>query len=187
MKNKGNLLVLSGPSGVGKGTVVMRLLEKDENLVLSVSATTRQKREGEEDGVHYFFVSKEEFERKIENGEMLEFTQYNGNYYGTIRSYVEKFIQNGKTVLLEIEVDGASQIKKKIPQAVTVFLTAPSEEEVERRLRKRNTESEEAILKRLAIAKSEMAHASEYDYVVCNDDVENAADRILNILSNTNN
>jgi len=182
MENKGKLLVLSGPSGVGKGTVVKRLLEKDANLALSVSATTRQIREGETHGVHYFYITRDEFENKIKNDEMLEYTQYNGNFYGTIQGYVEELQQMGKTVLLEIEVDGAAQIKKKLPEAVTVFLTAPSVEEVERRLRKRNTESEEVIMKRLAIAQSEMAHAPEYDYVVCNDDVENAADRIIEIL-----
>ena len=181
--NKGKLLVLSGPSGVGKGTVVQRLLELDDNLALSVSATTREIRPGEVDGVHYFYISREEFEQKIKNDQMLEFTRYNGNYYGTIQNHVEEFLKNGKTVILEIEVDGARQIKKKIPEAVTVFLTAPSEAEVERRLRKRNTEDEETIQKRLKIAIDEMKKADSYDFVVCNDDVENAANRILDILN----
>ena len=181
--NKGKLLVLSGPSGVGKGTVVQRLLELDDNLALSVSATTREIRPGEVDGVHYFYISREEFEQKIKNDQMLEFTRYNGNYYGTIQNHVEEFLKNGKTVILEIEVDGAGQIKKKIPEAITVFLTAPSEAEVERRLRKRNTEDEETIQKRLKIAIDEMKKADSYDYVVCNDDVENAANRILDILN----
>lgn len=182
MENKGKVIIISGPSGVGKGTVVKRLLEKDKNIAVSISATTRQRREGEEHGVHYFYITREEFEDNIKNDRMLEYTQYNGNYYGTLQSHVRELQENGKTVILEIEVDGATQIKKKLPDAITVFMVAPSEEEVERRLRKRNTECEEVIQKRLAIAKGEMEHAKEYDYVVCNDDVDNAADRILDIL-----
>ena len=182
MENRGKVIIISGPSGVGKGTVVRHLLTLDEKIAVSISATTRQKREGEENGVHYFYITREEFEDNIKNDRMLEYTQYNGNYYGTLKSHVRDLQDNGKTVILEIEVDGAMQVKKKLPDAITVFMTAPSVEEVERRLRGRNTESEEVIQKRLAIAKGEMAHAAEYDYVVCNDSVENAANRILDIL-----
>ena len=182
MENKGRLVVLSGPSGVGKGTIVKKLLGENSSLALSVSATTRLRREGEKHGVHYFYISKEEFEKKIENNEMLEYTRYNGNYYGTIQSHVEDLLNEGKTVLLEIEVDGASQIKKKLPDALSIFINAPSDEEIERRLRNRNTEDEEAIQRRLAIAKTEMQHADEYDYIVCNDDIDIAAKQILEII-----
>lgn len=180
--NKGKILVLSGPSGVGKGTVVKELLEKEKSCVLSVSATTRPSRQGEIEGVHYFFITKEDFESKIENGEMLEYTRYNNNYYGTIKSHVQDFLDNGKNVILEIEVDGATQIKKKCPEAITVFLTAPSEDEVERRLRKRNTEDEETIKKRLEIAKGEMKMAKYYDFSVVNDNIENAVNELIKII-----
>ncbi len=180
--SKGKILIISGPSGVGKGTVVQELLNKDKGTVVSVSATTREAREGEIDGVHYFFITKEEFAKKIENDEMLEFNRYNDNYYGTIKSHVDELLSMGKNVLLEIDVNGAYQIKNKRPDAITVFLTAPSIEEVERRLRKRNSEDEETIQNRLEIAKSEMKHAEEYDYIVCNDSLENAVNKIIEIL-----
>ena len=180
--NKGKILVLSGPSGVGKGTVVKELLEKEKSCVVSVSATTRAARQGEIDGVHYFFITKEEFESKIEKGEMLEYTRYNNYYYGTIKSHVQSFLDDGKNVILEIEVDGATQIKKKCPEAITVFLTAPSEDEVERRLRKRNTEDEETIKKRLEIAKGEMKMAKHYDFSVVNDSIENAVNELIKII-----
>lgn len=182
MENKGKLVVFSGPSGVGKGTIMKKLLQADEKIALSVSATTRKRREGEEHGVHYFYITKEEFEQKIRNNEMLEYTSYNGNFYGTIQSHVEELLDNGKTVMLEIDVDGAAQIKKKFPDALSVFVTAPSVEEIERRLRFRNTEDDEAIKNRIAIAKNEMTHANEYDYIVCNDDVDAAANKILEII-----
>lgn len=180
--NKGKILIISGPSGVGKGTVVEELLKKDNGTVVSVSATTRAPRDGEVDGVHYFFISKAEFIKKIENEEMLEFNKYNDNYYGTMNDYVQSILEKGKNVLLEIDVNGAYQIKNKRPDAITVFLTAPSVEEVERRLRKRNSEDEETIKNRLEIAVSEMKHAENYDYIVCNDSVENAVDKIIEIL-----
>lgn len=182
MENKGKLVVLSGPSGVGKGTIVKKLLKENSSLALSVSATTRSPREGEVHGVHYFYITKEEFEKKIQNNEMLEYTSYNGNYYGTIQSHVEELLENGKTVLLEIEVDGAMQISRKLPEALSIFINAPSDEEIERRLRNRNTEDEEAIQRRLAIAKAEMKYADEYDYIVCNDDIDVAAKEILEII-----
>lgn len=181
--NKGKILILSGPSGVGKGTVVQYLVNNNPNIVLSVSATTREPREGEIDGVHYFFISKEDFAKKIENDEMLEFNEYNENYYGTIKSHVNDLLKQGKHVLLEIDVNGAYQVKNKCPEAITVFLIAPSEAEIERRLRKRNTEDEETIKARLQIAVDEMKHADSYDHIVCNDSIENASEKILNILN----
>ncbi len=181
--SKGKILVLSGPSGVGKGTVVQRILEMDDNVTLSISATTRAMREGEQEGVHYFYISHAEFEKKLKNNEMLEYNSYNGNYYGTLKSYVDSLLVSGKHVLLEIDVNGAFQIKEKRPEAVTVFLTAPSVEEIERRLRKRNTETEDVIAERLRIAKQELLHAPDYDFIVCNDDVDGAAQQILDILN----
>lgn len=181
--NKGKILVISGPSGAGKGTVVNRLLELDDSVVLSISATTRGKREGEEHGVHYFYISKEEFLSKIDNDELLEYNCYNGNYYGTLKSYVDSLIESGKNVILEIDVNGGFQIKQKRPDTILIFLTAPSIEEIERRLRKRNTESEETIKKRLEIAKSEIERSKEYDYIVCNEDVDKSAYNIIEIIN----
>ncbi len=183
--NKGKVLILSGPSGVGKGTVVNKLLETSDNVTLSISATTRKPRENEIDGVHYFYISREDFEEKIKNNELLEYNLYNGNYYGTLKSYVESLQAEGKHVILEIDVNGGRQIKQRTPDAITVFMTAPSDEEVERRLRSRGTETEEVILKRLEIAKKEKKQAEDdnYDFFVCNDTVESAVQRLLDILN----
>lgn len=181
--NKGKILILSGPSGVGKGTVVKQLLAHEPNLVLSVSATTRAPREGEVHGVDYFYISHAQFETKIQNDELLEYNRYGQNYYGTLKSFVDDCLAQGKSVLLEIDVNGARQIKQKRPEAISVFLTAPSKEEIERRLRRRGTESEQEIAQRLRIAAQEMSHASEYDYMICNDTVEGAVERILTILA----
>jgi len=181
--NKGKVLILSGPSGVGKGTVVNKLLETVDNVTLSISATTRKPRTGEIDGVHYFYISREDFEDKIKNDQLLEYNLYNGNYYGTLKSYVESLQAEGKHVILEIDVNGGRQIKEKTPDAITVFMTAPSDEEIERRLRNRNTETEEAILKRLEIAKKERQQAADYDFFVCNDTIESAVNQLIDILN----
>ena len=181
--NKGKVLILSGPSGVGKGTVVNKLLETVDNVTLSISATTRQPRCGEIDGVHYFYISREDFEEKIKNDQLLEYNLYNGNYYGTLKSYVESLQAEGKHVILEIDVNGGRQIKERTPDAITVFMTAPSDEEIERRLRNRNTETEEAILKRLEIAKKERQQAADYDFFVCNDTIESAVNQLIDILN----
>ena len=181
--NKGKVLILSGPSGVGKGTVVNKLLETADNVTLSISATTRKPRIGEIDGVHYFYISREDFEDKIKNNELLEYNLYNGNYYGTLKSYVESLQAEGKHVILEIDVNGGRQIKERTPDAITVFMTAPSDEEIERRLRNRNTETEEAILKRLEIAKKERQQAADYDFFVCNDTIESAVNQLIDILN----
>ena len=168
--NKGIVIVISGPSGSGKGTVVEQLRKIYPNAGVSVSATTRQKRTGEVDGVHYHYKSREEFEKLIESGEVLEHTTYNGNYYGTLRSEAEKIVNSGRDLILEIEVDGAGQIKKLLGDECTaVMLIAPDHKELERRLRGRGTDTEEAILNRLATARKEISLAPMYDYIVVNE------------------
>ena len=183
--NKGLVIVISGPSGSGKGTVVEQLRKIYPNAGVSVSATTRQKRTGEVDGVHYHYKSREEFEKLIESGEVLEHTTYNGNYYGTLRSEAEKIVNSGRDLILEIEVDGAGQIKKLLGDECTaVMLIAPDYAELERRLRGRGTDSEEAILNRLATARKEISLAPMYDYIVVNESgkVEECAENIVAII-----
>lgn len=183
--NKGIVIVISGPSGSGKGTVVEHLRKIYPNAGVSVSATTRQKRTGEVDGVHYHYKSREEFEKLIESGEVLEHTTYNGNYYGTLRSEAEKIVNSGRDLILEIEVDGADQIKKLLGDECTaVMLIAPDYAELERRLRGRGTDSEEAILNRLATARKEISLAPMYDYIVVNENgkVEECAENIVAII-----
>ena len=183
--NKGIVIVISGPSGGGKGTVVEQLRKIYPNAGVSVSATTRQKRTGEVDGVHYHYKSREEFEKLIESGEVLEHTTYNGNYYGTLRSEAEKIVNSGRDLILEIEVDGAGQIKKLLGDECTaVMLIAPDHKELERRLRGRGTDSEEAILNRLATARKEISLAPMYDYIVVNENgkVEECAENIVAII-----
>lgn len=183
--NKGIVIVISGPSGSGKGTVVEQLRKIYPNAGVSVSATTRQKRTGEVDGVHYHYKSREEFEKLIESGEVLEHTTYNGNYYGTLRSEAEKIVNSGRDLILEIEVDGAGQIKKLLGDECTaVMLIAPDYAELERRLRGRGTDSEEAILNRLATARKEISLAPMYDYIVVNENgkAEECAENIVAII-----
>ena len=183
--NKGIVIVISGPSGSGKGTVVEQLRKIYPNAGVSVSATTRQKRTGEVDGVHYHYKSREEFEKLIEIGEVLEHTTYNGNYYGTLRSEAEKIVNSGRDLILEIEVDGAGQIKKLLGDECTaVMLIAPDHKELERRLRGRGTDTEEAILNRLATARKEINLAPMYDYIVVNENgkVEECAENIVAII-----
>ena len=183
--NKGIVIVISGPSGSGKGTVVEQLRKIYPNAGVSISATTRQKRTGEVDGVHYHYKSREEFEKLIESGEVLEHTTYNGNYYGTLRSEAEKIVNSGRDLILEIEVDGAGQIKKLLGDECTaVMLIAPDHKELERRLRGRGTDTEEAILNRLATARKEISLAPMYDYIVVNENgkAEECADNIVAII-----
>lgn len=170
---KGLLIIFSGPSGCGKGTIVQEII-KDENFCLSVSATTRQPREGEINGVHYHFLSREEFQSRIDSGTMLEYAQYCDNFYGTPADMVEKMRNEGKNIILEIEVQGALQVMKKCPDAVTIFVLPPSISELERRLHKRGTEAEEVIAKRIARAKEEIPLAENYKYVMMNDALETA-------------
>ena len=183
MSERGLLIVLSGPSGVGKGTVRKAIFESDDNdFQYSVSMTTRQKREGEVEGVDYYFRTREEFEALIEAGEMLEYAEYVGNYYGTPLAYVEKLRNEGKNVLLEITVEGAVQVKQKCPDALSIFIIPPSMDELERRIRGRKSEPEEIIQQRLAKATKEMQMLGQYKYVICNDDVDLAAELISIII-----
>ena len=183
LNQQGLLIVLSGPSGVGKATVRKALFEMDDhNFTYSVSMTTRKPRVGEVDGVDYYFVSEEEFERRIKQGRFLEFAKFVGNYYGTPMDEVEKMIQDGAEVVLEIEVEGAMQVKAKMPDAVLIFIAPPSYDALKTRLLRRGTEPEDIISERLNKAHRELTLAAGYDYIVINDDVENAADRIKAII-----
>lgn len=183
MANKNGVLVLfSGPSGVGKDTVLEIVLNKDKSLQRSISLTTRDMRENEVDGKDYYFITKDKFNNMIENGEVLEFAQYGKNFYGTPKAPVDKWLSEGKTVILKIEVQGAQQIKKLYPDAVGIFVLPPSMTELENRLRSRGTEDEEDILKRLEIADSEVKMSKDYDYTVINDDLDSASDDVLAII-----
>ena len=183
MTNKGLLIVLSGPSGVGKGTILKEFTNDPElKLAFSVSMTTREKRPGEVEGVNYFYVTKERFEQAKQNGELLECAEFVGNCYGTPLHEVERLRNEGKNVLLEIEVQGAKQVVEKVPDALTIFIVPPSMEELEKRIRGRGTESEEVIASRLNKARSELQLADQYQYVVCNDDIHTAANKITTII-----
>ena len=183
MKEKGLLIVLSGPSGVGKGTVRKELFSQDDTAFeYSISMTTRQPREGEVDGVDYFFKTKEEFEQLIEEGKLLEYAQFVGNYYGTPVDYVRETIEQGKDVFLEIEVQGARQVREKFPEALFIFLAPPSLSELKNRIVGRGTETEEVIINRLQTAKEEIEMMDLYDYVVENDTVQSACDKIKAIV-----
>lgn len=180
--SKGKLVVISGASGVGKGTVLGIMMKKREDLKFSVSATTRSPRPSETDGVHYYFVTKEQFEEMIATGQMLEYSAHAANYYGTPRAQAEEKMQTG-SVLLDIEPNGAGQVKKAAPDAVLVFIMPPSMEELERRLRGRGDTSEEQIAMRLERAVWEMEQRHWYDHVVVNDDAERCAEEILKIIA----
>lgn len=181
-KKRGELIVLSGPSGVGKSTVIADVLNKCPNIHFSVSYTTRLPRTGEVDGVNYNFVSLEEFNRMITDGELLEFAQYVGNYYGTSLRVIRDKLENGVDVLLDIEVQGAAAVREKCPDAIMIFIAPPSLEELSNRLRGRSTDSEEVILNRLKQAQHECAKMPYYDYIVVNDDVATTSEEIRAIL-----
>ncbi len=179
--SKGKLVVISGPSGVGKGTILGKMMEKDKSLSFSVSATTRDPRPGEVDGVHYYFITKEQFEDWIAKGEFLEYDAHAANYYGTPRRQAEDKQKNG-SVLLDIEPKGAEQVKKAAPEAVLVFIMPPSIEELERRLRGRGDTPEDQIQMRMERALWEIEQRVWYDYIVVNDDADRCAQEILDIL-----
>ena len=177
----GRLFVISGSSGVGKGTVINEFLRRHSDFKLSISCTTRGKREGEEHGVNYFFLSQEEFKKCVENNEFLEWAEFSGNCYGTKKEFVENCLSKGENLIIEIDTKGALNVKKIMPEATLIFIAPPSVEELEARLRGRHTETEEAIQKRLASIKSEIENSKQYDYVVVNDTVENAVKKIEEI------
>ena len=180
----GNLYVISGSSGVGKGTVIKEFLRKHPEFKLSVSCTTRAPREGEVDGVNYFFLSKDEFQRRINNGDFLEWAEFSGNMYGTGKDYVEKTLNAGHDLILEIDTKGALNVKSIMPEAKLIFILPPSMEELESRLRGRKTESEEAIQKRLASTKLEIENSKNFDYQIVNDSIEQALNDLEKILMN---
>lgn len=179
---RGLLIVVSGPSGCGKGTVLGGIVE-EMGLCYSVSATTRPMREGEKDGVNYHYLTEEQFERLIAEDKVLEYTTYCGNYYGTLRDEVESRRSQGQDVLLEIEVVGAANVKRLCPDAVLVFIAPPSVAELERRLRKRGTETDEVIAKRVAEAEREIRCADQYDYIVVNGELEKAVDDVKSVIN----
>lgn len=182
IEEKGILFILSGPSGVGKGTVRKKLFEEASELQYSISMTTRGMRPGESDGVDYFYKSTEEFESLIEQNQLLEYAKYVDNYYGTPRAYVEKTLEEGKDVFLEIEVQGALQVKENFPEGVFIFLFPPSLEELKNRIVNRGTESSELVLNRLKEARKEIEMMDAYDYVVVNDKVELAVQKVKSII-----
>ncbi len=182
MSEKGKLLVISGPSGAGKSTVVFKAIEGRADICFSTSVTTRSPRPGEVNGREYFFVDFERFREMVENDELLEHAEYVANRYGTPRAYVEQRLNEGMNVVLDIEVQGARQVRKKMPEAVLIFIAPPSLEELERRLRGRGTDTEAAIEGRLIRARQEFQEADFYDYLIVNDDVEKAAAKLNAII-----
>ena len=181
-KKRGTLIVISAPSGAGKGTVISNLLEKENNLWLSVSATSRAPRTNDIEGETYYFYSKEEFENKIKEGYFLEYAEYAGNYYGTPKKFIEEKLNEGIDVILEIEIQGAMQIKNLISESIFIFIMPPTLEELKRRLVGRNTDSKEKIIERFKIAYKEINEVSKYNYVVVNDEVDNAVSKIEAII-----
>ncbi len=180
---KKKLFVISGSSGVGKGTVLKGFLNKHPEFMLSISCTTRKPRKGEIDGVNYFFLSKDDFQDCIANNKFLEWAEFAGNFYGTKKKYIEQCLTDGKDVILEIETNGALQVKEKMPEAVLIFIAPPSLEALESRLRGRHTEDEAAIQKRLNEVKKELESAKKYDYNVVNDDLEKAISELEQIIA----
>jgi guanylate kinase len=182
-QKRGTLIVLSGPSGVGKSTVIAELLTQRKDIYFSVSFTTRSPRPGEVDGVNYNFVDRPEFERMIQNNELLEYAEYVGNYYGTSLKVIQDHLEQGVDVLLDIEVQGAAKVKERCPEAVLIFVIPPSLEELAHRLQSRNTDAEDVIAKRLERAREECGEISKYDYLVVNDSVVAAVGEIVSILT----
>ena len=181
-KKQGLLIVISAPSGAGKGTIINELLGKNDNLWLSISATSRPKRTNDIEGVTYYFYDKDEFENKIKDDYFLEYALYAGNYYGTPKKYIQEHLDKGQDVILEIEIQGAMQIKKLIPEALFIFIMPPSLKELKKRLVGRGTDTKKKILERFKIAYQEMNEVTKYNYVVVNDDITEATDKILAII-----
>ena len=183
MKHRGILIVVSGFSGAGKGTLMKELLKTYDNYALSVSMTTRKPRPGEEEGKSYFFVDKDTFEETIAKDGLIEYASYCGNYYGTPREYVEACLDNGRDVILEIEIQGALKVKEKFPEALLLFIMPPSAEELKRRLEGRGTESEEVICQRIARAAEEAEGIENYDYIIINDKLDDCVKEMHSIIS----
>ncbi len=181
-KDKGLLVVLSAPAGCGKDTVLAEVKKADGNVKQSISMTTRLPREGEKDGVDYYFTSQDDFENKIKEDGFLEYVKYGVNYYGTPKKTIEEMVDSGKTVILKIEVEGAGNVRKIYPDAVSIFIMPPSFSELSRRLKNRGTETEEDICRRLKIAEDEMQRAKEYNYIVINDDLSVCVNDVLSII-----
>ena len=179
---RGSLIVLSGPSGCGKQSVCERLNEYNNNFWVSVSCTTRKPRLGDEDGITYYFISEEEFKKKIDNDEFLEYNYYNGNYYGTLKANIEKYLEEGVDVILEVDVNGALSIKHKIKEAIFIFLMPPTMKDLILRLKKRGSESNDKIISRIKTAYNEINEVSKYNYVIVNDEVDNAARKMNSII-----
>ena len=182
MANQGILIVLSGPSGAGKGTICQELLRSYPELNYSISATTRAPRIGEQNGVNYWFISRAEFQRMIENDQLLEWAEVYGNFYGTPYHHIAELLNSGKDVVLEIDTQGATQIKKKFPQGVCIYIAPPSLDELAKRIYKRGTDSLENIKTRLSSANVELKYVHNYDYVIVNDEVKNATAKIIAII-----
>ncbi len=176
------LFVLSGSSGVGKGTVLKGFLEKNPNFMLSISCTTRNPRPGEIDGVNYFFISKDEFENCIKENKFLEWAEFAGNFYGTKKKYIKQCLDEGKDIILEIDTQGALQVKKQMPEAVLIFICPPSYEALEKRLRGRHTEDEATIQKRLEQVKTELERAEKFDYRIVNDNLDDAINELSRVI-----
>ena len=183
MKNPKKLIIITGPSGVGKGTVVKAILKKDINIWLSISATTRKPRNGEEDGKDYYFLTTKKFKEMINNEMFLEWAKFAGNYYGTPIESIKEKIKDGYKVILEIEVEGACQVRERFPNIISIFLLPPDKNELEKRIRNRGTDNEESILKRLERADFEMISSKDFDYVLKNYEIDKTADEILKIIS----
>jgi len=182
VSRRGLLIIVSAPSGTGKGAIIKKLIEKDDNIKYSISCTTREPRKNEVDNVNYFFVNRENFEKMIISKQLIEWDEYIGNYYGTPKKYIEKMTDKGKDVILEITVEGAVNVKELWEDAVMIFLLPPSLKELKRRIVGRNTEAENIIEKRMNKAKHELEYVSDYEYVVINDNLEHATNEVLGII-----
>lgn len=187
MRKKGILVVVSGPSGVGKGTILRKLVDENESMRFAVSATTRKPRVGEEEGKSYFFKTEEEFKSMIDNGELLEWVSYCGNFYGKPRKYIEETLNLGYDVIVEVEVEGAENIRKAYPDSLSVFIVPPSFEDLEQRLRNRGTETADVMNNRIKRAKEEMKRAKSYDYQIVNSSVDRAVSELVNIIERAKN
>jgi len=182
INQKRKLFVVSGSSGVGKNTLINQVLQRNSEIAFSISYTTREKRDGEVDGVNYFYVSKEEFKQSVLNDEFLEWAEFSGNYYGTKREAVKKTLSDGKDIILEIDTQGAIQVKDKMPESVLIFISPPSYQDLEFRLRNRKTETEESIAKRLDFVKLEIRNSEYFDYRIVNDELEDAVNDLETII-----